>query len=337
MEGSIHFHTLYSMKTNTLGRTGLKIPEMGFGTAFLGGRDKSGGYDQFDLELGAETIVKAIEAGCRFFDTAPLYSDSRSETMIGMALRSRPDLKESLIVTTKVGQIIGSRDYSYDAILRNVEDSQKRLDLDRFEILYVHDAINVPMEEVMGKGGALEALRKLQGEGIVNHIGTAANDPDANGPYIETGEFDVALVADAWSLINQRANQYIFPAAKKHNVGIIVATPLERGLLATGPTEDNRYLNRNFSSEIIAHVGQIQDLCKKFDLPLLAVSLQWCLNHPQVSSIVPGISHIHEAKENMAAVSMDIPTSFWLELEPLVKDWTDLNFVVEAKDFLKKR
>ena len=64
---------------------------------------------------------------------------------------------------------------------------------------------------------------------------------------IEYEEFNVAVVADAWSLLNQRAITWIFPAAEKHGVGIVLATPLERGLLATGSTQANQYLNRDFS------------------------------------------------------------------------------------------
>ena len=138
-------------------------------------------------------------------------------------------------MTTKVGRTAAGRDYGYDAVMRSVEASRERLGLDRFEIVYIHDPMGLPLEEVLGKDRALGALRKLQDEGVVGFVGAAANDPDANGPFIETGEFDVAVVPDAWSLLNQSAERYIFPAVEKHDVGIAVATPIERGLLATGP------------------------------------------------------------------------------------------------------
>jgi D-threo-aldose 1-dehydrogenase len=322
------------MKKRTLGRTGLEVPTIGIGTGFLGGRNASGEPCELDEELGVQTVIEAIEAGCGLIDTAPLYGQSKSETMIGKALRLRPDLKAGLIVTTKVGQTVNGRDYSYDAIMKNVEDSQQRLGLETFEILYVHDAINVPMDDVLGKGGTLEALRKLQDDGVVRFIGTAANDPDTNGPFIETGEFDVAVVADAWSLLNQQAEHLIFPAAKKHNVGIALATPLERGLLATGPTSDNRYLNRSFSPEILAHVGKIQKLCHEFEIPLVAVALQWCVRHPMVSTVIPGVANPAEARQNIEAGSMEIPEGLWQKLEPLIKDWTDSRYVVEIKEIL---
>ena len=323
------------MKTKKLGRTGIDIPVFGIGTGFLGGRARSGDFSQMDEDLGVRTIVDAVEAGCRLIDTAPLYCATKSEKMIGRALRARPDLKEGLIVTTKVGQTVEGRDYSYDAIMKNVEDSQKRLGLDQFEILYVHDAMNVPIEQILGKGGAVEALRKLQEEGVVRFIGTAANDPDANGPFIETGEFDVAVVADAWSLLNQRASTWIFPAAEKHDVGIVLATPLERGLLATGPTQANQYLNRNFSEAVLNHVGKLKNLCLDYEIPMVAVALQWCLRHPMVSTIIPGVSNPEEALQNLEAVSVEIPDQFWNDLEPLVMDMSDSRFIVEIKDVIE--
>src|SRR6185503_5784870 len=94
------------------------------------------------------------------------------------------------------------QDYSFEAIIRSVAASQARLGIEQFQVIYIHDQMGVPMAEVMGPKGAVGALRKLQAEGVVRFIGTAANDPETNAAYIETGEFDAAVVADGWSLLN---------------------------------------------------------------------------------------------------------------------------------------
>ena len=121
-----------------------------------------------------------------------------------------------------------------------MEASLERLGLEQLDLVYIHDAMGVPMEQVMSKDGALGALRKLQNEGVVRFIGSASNDPPTNTPYIETGEFDAAVVPDAWSLLTQEAAERILPAAEKYNIGISCATPLEIGLLATGPIPGER-------------------------------------------------------------------------------------------------
>ena len=321
------------MQTKILGRTGLEVPIVGFGTAFLGrvmGPD-GGLLSEVDEDVGAENVVAAIEAGCTLVDTAPLYGRTASERIIGRVLRERPDLAEVCTVTTKVGNLPEGQDYSYDCVMRQVEGSQERLGMDTFDVLYIHDPMDFPMEQVMAKDGALGALRKLQAEGVVRFVGIAANDPDSNGPYIETGEFDAAVVPDAWSLLNRTADQLIFPAVEKHNVGIALATPLERGLLATGPLPGQSYVNRNFSQGVLDHVGEIQALCDDHGIPLVAASLQWCTRHPLISTTVCGGRNKDETVQNAEAGSIEIVEAFWDDLEPLVKDWNQEHVVKVGK------
>ena len=303
---------------------------MGLGAVFIGGQLEGGAPGELDIERGVATVEAAMKAGCTLIDTAPLYGATVSEQIIGQALRANPDLAKNVTVTTKVGRLAEGRDYSYDAVMKSVEASQERLGLDRFEVIYVHDAMGVPIEEVIGKDCAVGALRKLQDEGFVNFIGTAANDPDANGPFIETGEFDVAVVPDAWSLLNQRAERYIFPAAEKHQVGLALATPIERGLLATGPIEGADYLNRNFTPKILEHAGRIKAVCDDHGVPMVAAALQWCVRHPLVATTIPGARTVEEAVQNTEAGEMVLSDAFWQDLEPLVKDFYEDGYINPA-------
>lgn len=313
------------MRTKTLGRTGLETPIVGVGTIFIGSPPPLGNIAnlEMDEDLGAETIVTAIEAGATWVDTAPLYGGTVSEKIIGQALKSRPDLAEKCTVVTKAGNLKGGGDHSFDAILRSVEASQERLGIEQFDLVYIHDAIGVSVEFVMGKDGAFAALRKLQNEGVVKFIGSATNDPRINVLYIETGEFDAAVVPNAWSLLNQIAADRILPAAEKYNTGISCGTPLERGLLATGPVDGATYVRRNFSPECVAQVGKMQDLCKAYDIPLLAASLQWPTRHPMVANVIPGARIPQEARANAEAGSVEIPEAFWEKLAPLVRHWPE--------------
>ncbi len=315
------------MKTKRLGRTGLEVPVVGLGAVFVGGQLEGGSPGQLDEKRGVATVVAAMEAGCTLIDTAPLYGNTDSERIIGRALRERPELAKRVTVTTKVGRSGKGQDYSFDGVMRSVEGSLERLGLDRFRILYVHDAMGVPMESVVGKGGALYALRKLQEQGTLDYVGTAANDPEANGPFIETGEFDVAVVPDAWSLLNQSANRYIFSAAEKHDVGIALATPIERGLLATGPIAGADYLNRSFTQEILNHAGKIKTVCDDHGVPMVAAALQWCVRHPLVATTIPGARTAEEAIQNMEAGKLDLSEDFWSDLEPLARNFYEDGFI----------
>ena len=145
----------------------------------------------------------------------------------------------------------------------------------------------------------------------------------------------MAVVADAWSLLNQRASTWIFPAAEKHDVGTVLAMPPERGLLATCPTQANQNLNRDFSESVLDHVGKIKNLCLDYEIPMVAVALQWCLRHPMVSTIIPAVSNPEEALQNLEAVSVEIPDQFWNDMEPLVMDLSNSKFVVDIKDVIE--
>lgn len=307
------------MQTRKLGRTDLKIPVIGLGAMFIGASapDQPG---QMDEDLAAETVIAAIEAGSTFIDTAPVYSGGRSERAIGRALRERPDLAEKATVVTKVGARPGERNYSYEAVMRHVGMSQERLGLETFDLLSIHDAMGQPMEDVLT--GALRALRKLQDEGIVRYVGSAMNDPLTNEPYIETGEFDVAVVPNGWSLLNRHAENRIFPAAEKHGVGLLMAQPFERGLLAVGAGTGASFHKRTFSDAVLAHVTDIETLCKEYDVPLAAVSLHYILRHPCVSAVIPGARTPAEAIQNAKTSEIEIPEAFWEKLLPTLRHWT---------------
>ncbi len=314
------------MKTKILGRTGIDVPIVGIGTAFTGIPTPSKTLAQpidspnpVDEELGVQTLVAALDAGCTFFDTAQLYNRTVSEKMIRLAFEQRPELKDSCMVTTKVGRRYEGNDYSFDTIIRHTHESLERLGLEKLDIVFIHDAMGYPMEDVMAKDGALGALRHLQDQGVVKFVGTAANDPVTNVEYIKTGEFDAAVIADSWSLINQVALKDVFPSAEKHNVGLVTATPIERGLLATGPIGNGAYLARHFSQACLDHVAKIQSLCNDHDIPMIAVALQWCTRHPLVASTIPGARLPEEARISMESAQIEIPESFWADLEPLIK------------------
>lgn len=314
------------MRKKRLGRTEMQLPVVGVGTAFLGvptQNDTAVEVDddsrRLDMELGVNTLVAAIDAGCAFFDTAVLYGRSMSETMLGEAFRQRPAARDNITVTTKAGRSHVGYDFSFDGILRSVEQSLERMGLDRLPIVYIHDAMGQPMDGVLSDRGALGALRHLQDQGIIKHIGVACNNPPTNFEYIKTGLFDAAVIADCWSLINHIAAREIFAEAEKHDVGLVGATPLERSLLVTGPQAGAKYLNRVFGQECLDHVSVIQRLCQSYDVPMVAVALQWPTRQPQVASVIPGARIPAEAESSMAAAEIEIPEALWEELNPMLK------------------
>lgn len=328
------------MRTKILGRTGIKVSIVGLGASAIGIPNRTLLMKQYefgsvhgevymDEELGVKTVVAAVEAGASLIDTAPWYGSGKSEIIIARAFREYPNLKNRCIVTTKVGHMYHGDDFdfSYDAAMRSVERSQKRLEQDRFPVLYLHDPMGQDMKFVMSRKGAVGALRELRRQGITKAIGVAANEPETNADYIDTGEFDVATVPQAWTLVNQIAARKILPVAVKWNVGLVVAAPIEHGLLVKGPIEGIQYLGRpsHFPKGCLEQVTQIKTLCEKFGIPLVAVALQWCTRHPQIATTTPGAQLPEEAAENTKGGNYEIPESFWKKLKPLIHHWDFLS------------
>jgi D-threo-aldose 1-dehydrogenase len=176
---------------------------------------------------------------------------------------------------------------------------------------------------VMGSGGALAMLRQMQSEGLVGHVGIASNNPWDNTPYIESGEFEAAVVPDAYSLLSQVALERIFPSAARFGMGVVVATPLERGLLATGARalRPEDHINRHFTPEVLGHVEQLEGLCAEYGVSLLAAALQYVVRNPVVSTTVPGARRPEQATANADAMREPIPAAFWDDLEPLIANF----------------
>src|SRR4051794_11657130 len=161
-----------------LGRSGLTVTQLGLGCAPIGGL-----YEPVS-DSGARAVVnRAWERGVRLFDTAPLYGSGLSERRVGLALQGRR--RDELVLSTKVGRLLRAGgnahpqfkdapalepifDFSYDGVLRSLDESLERLGLDRVDLVHIHDPDD-HFEEA--RVGAYPALERLRDEGVVRAIG----------------------------------------------------------------------------------------------------------------------------------------------------------------------
>jgi D-threo-aldose 1-dehydrogenase len=312
-----------AMRTKRLGRTGLEVPIIGVGTAFIGYVPSAAWQDagevQIDEETAARTVAAALDGGAALIDTAPLYGQTKVEAVIGQVLAARPRGAAGLVLSTKAGRLADGHDYSRGAILASVAASLDRLGVDHLDVVSVHDSMEY-YDQVMGPDGALQALRELRDQGVIGAIGLGCADPGETARYVATGEFDVAVVANAWSLVNRLMAAKILPAAEKYDVGLIVATPLERGLLAAGASAGATQGGRTHSAAVLDLVRRVEERCRAYNVPLLAVSLQWLTRHPQVASAIPGPRTPEEAASNAGAATWAVPEELWAELDPILQE-----------------
>jgi D-threo-aldose 1-dehydrogenase len=322
----------------------LQFTELGFGGAPLGNLYRP------MTEKEARLMLEAVwAAGCRYFDTAPLYGLGLSETRLNGFLRPKP--RDSYLLSTKVGRLLDvcephertrqyaffetpSRrerfDYSYDGAMRSLEFSLERLGLDQIDIVYGHDvdvsthgskeASDAHIKEFMA--GGYRALDKLRASGALKAIGAGINDWDVAETLARAGDFDVFLLAGRYTLLEQEALTSFLPLCEEKRIAVVIGGPFNSGILATGVKADAHYNYGPAPEEVKDRVRRIQQVCKSFKVRLPEAALRFPLGHPAVLSVIAGAQRASEVRRNAAMMSAKIPAALWraLKAERLLRE-----------------
>jgi len=312
-----------------IGRTALRVTELGLGCATLGG-------SRIDVaRQAAEEIVGAAwDAGVRYIDTAPFYGVGQAERAVGDATRDRP--RGEWVLSTKVGRLLKPNatgvhadgrhhplpfdpvyDYSYDGIMRSFEDSFQRLGLAKIDILYVHD-IGVYQHGPQGHPPHMKALRdsgyraleSLRGSGAILAFGIGVNEREVLLEAMEWGQWDAFLLAGRYTLLEQAPLDDLLPKCLAAGTSIVVGGPLNSGILAGRDT----WNYAPAPPEVIARVKAIAAVCDSHKVPLPAAALQFPLAHPAVAAIIPGPRNAAEFRANLDLLAHPIPAALWSDL-----------------------
>lgn len=301
------------MNYRTLGKTGFNISELSLGTWQVGGKWGSG----FDDANADEILHAAIDEGVNFIDTADVYESGLSETAVGRVVRAR---SEQVYVASKCGRQINphvSEGYQADVLRKFVEDSLQRMGLERLDLIQLH----CPPNEVYYRPEIFELFERLQEEGKIGHLGVSVEKVEQGLKAIEYP--NVASVQIIFNLFRQRPAELFFQEAKKRNVGIIVRVPLASGLL-TGlynketvfAADDHRHFNRDGAGfdkgETFSGVNYelglqaVEELRAIFpnETNLAPRALQWILQFPAVSCIIPGASRLAHVHSNLSVYDL---------------------------------
>jgi D-threo-aldose 1-dehydrogenase len=322
-----------------LGRSGVEVSRIGFGSAPLGDF-----FERLDEPNAIGTVKAALAAGITLVDTSPHYGNGLAEHRIGTALRGVP--RDSVVLSTKVGRVmdaarqcgepiakpargfVGSLphrsrfDYSYDGAMRSFEQSLLRLGTDRIDILLIHDidgwthgedGVEARYSETMK--GAYRALSDLRRQGVVRAIGVGLDDHDWCERFLRDGDFDTILLAGRYSLLEQPALATLMPLALKKGVGVMLGGIFNSGILATGAVNGARYNYEAASPEILKRVARIDLVCRSHGVPLSHAAVQFCLGHPAVTSLVLGAVKPTEIARNLAALDEPAPKALWADLK----------------------
>jgi len=313
-----------------IGRTKLQVTVLGLGTATLGG-------SRFKVtqEEGQAIVSAAWDAGVRYFDTAPYYGVGAAEHRVGDALRDHD--RDDWVLSTKVGRLLRPKtdtapspdgrlsplpfsvvyEYSYDGIMRSVEDSYQRLGLARIDILYVHDIgvyqhgreANTRHFKVLRDSG-YKALEELKRNGTVSAIGIGVNEKEVLIDALGFGDWDAFLLAGRYTLLEQGPLEDLIPLCQQRGTSLVIGGPLNSGILAGRDT----WNYDKAPPGIVERVRKIEAVCQAHNVPLPAAALQFPLAHPVVASVIPGPRNTAEFQENVKLFTMKIPTGLWPDL-----------------------
>ena len=224
------------MRTRELGRTGLRVSEIGLGAWALGGNAHGNSYGPTDDATSLAAIRRAVELGCTFFDTADVYGWGHSEELLGQALEDR---REEILLATKVGGDFyraGVRlDFEPGYIGFALERSLHRLRTDHVDLYQLHN----PPAELMGDPRTYDTLDALKAEGRILHYGVSIHEPAEGLVCLQSGRPEVLQVP--FSLFRQEWIDPFFAEARKAGVGLVAREPLANGFLAGRIGADARF------------------------------------------------------------------------------------------------
>lgn len=330
-----------------IGKTDLEISEFGMGTAPIGGWPIA-----VDPDLAHETLIAAWEKGIRYYDTAPLYGCGMAEERLGKFLIGKS--RDEFSIATKVGRLVIKSDtpnekfkgvepifrdtefdFSYDGTMRSFEESLKRLQLDRIDILHLHDPDNHPDHLSEAKNGAIKAMIKLKEEKVVKAIGCGLNQNEMLLDLAKIGCFDCFLLAGRYTLLDQTSLDELIPYCKINNISLILGGVFNSGILIN-PSPKNYFdyskLDENWSENLkkslvripkdfesadywLNKAYKLKETCDNSNISLKRAAIQFPYFNEIVSSIILGMNSKSQVEENFHDYQNNISPEFWQKLK----------------------
>ena len=291
------------MKYRTLGKTGLKVSEVGFGAWAIGGNQFGNSYGPTDDTASLRAVQKALDLGCNFFDTADAYGHGHSEELLGQAIRGRRD---DVIIATKAGADFyhdpPRMDFNADYLSFALTKSCERLQTDYIDLYQLHN----PPIQLLKNAKIFEGLEKLKDAGKIRHYGISIHDPLEGLVAIKNGRPSAIQVV--FSLLRQEAKNQLFQAARENSVAIIAREPLANGFLAGKFTADSSFQKgdirfnfpRNYFHNLIRAAEQLRFLSSN-TRTLAQASIRFVLDHRDISTVIPGAKTPEQVEEDFSA------------------------------------
>ena len=219
-------------------------------------------------------------------------------------------------MATKLGYVPEGYDYSYEATIRSVHASLERLGLDLLPLVQIHELRAETWDAVMAPRGAVAALRQLQDERVIGHVGaTSSDEATLRRVLSETPDaFETLFMWKRFNLLDPTFGAELLPRAAELGLAIIIGTPFAGGLLASGSGPGAKYFYRDAPPEQVEHVRRLEAVCAPAGVPLGAASLRFCLAGAGVSVVVAGADTAEQVAANAGLMGVNVPSELLAKL-----------------------
>lgn len=310
------------MKQTEIRKSGVRIPDICFGTSALGNMPDTYTYE-VDEARAVETVKAILTSDSPFIDTGRNYGMGRSEERIGLALKELGGLPEGAVISTKLDRNMDTLLFDASEARRSLEESFTALGVNHVDILHLHDPEHAgSLEPIVQKGGAIDELFKMREEGLCKVVGLAAGDVEVMLPILKDRDFDLLITHNRFTLVNSNAEEMI-SYAYANDITVMNAAPYCGGALAKGTESFKRYVYQEANDDVLAPIKVVEEICRKHNVPPGAAALQFSLKDNRIASTICGVSKPERVAETLAWSSHAIPDAVWLELTALQRTRSD--------------
>ena len=297
---------------NELGKTGLRVSNLGFGASSLGGV-----FRHINEDDAIEAVFAALDGGINYIDVSPYYGHYKAETVLGKALRQLR--RDRYVLSTKVGRYgqdgVNTWDYSASRVTQSVYESMERLHVDRIDLILVHDIEFADLQQVVDE--TLPALARLRDEHVVDHVGITDLQPENLKWVIDHSDektVEVVLNFCHYCLNDHLLLDYL-DFFEQRGIGVINASPFSMGLLSERGTPDWHPAPDSLKSAC----ARAAAYCKERQYPIDKLAIQYSTSqNPRIATTLFSSANPENVCRNIAYVNEPVDEQLVREVQQII-------------------
>ena len=300
------------MVYNELGKTGLRVSNLGFGASSLGGV-----FRHINEDDAIEAVFAALDGGINYIDVSPYYGHYKAETVLGKALRQLR--RDRYVLSTKVGRYgqdgVNTWDYSASRVTQSVYESMERLHVDRIDLILVHDIEFADLQQVVDE--TLPALTRLRDEHVVDHVGITDLQPENLKWVIDHSDektVEVVLNFCHYCLNDHLLLDYL-DFFEQRGIGVINASPFSMGLLSERGTPDWHPAPDSLKSAC----ARAAAYCEERQYPIDKLAIQYSTSqNPRIATTLFSSANPENVRRNIAYVNEPVDEQLVREVQQII-------------------